>query len=356
MTLRLIGIFALAAAFAGAAQTQAPSKSPASAKAASPAPAASKGVPRAADGHPDLSGIWTNVTITPLERPRELAGKEFFTPQEAVEYEKTHVRNRDDRDAIKGTNADVTNAYNDFWWDSGTKVVKTRRTSIIVDPPDGRIPALTLHRQSQLRATADARRARCTRPGCGLENNGQPGPADGPEDRPLMERCLSFGNAAPMLPTAYNNNYEIVQTPGFVGIDVEMVHQMRRIPLDGSPHVASNVRLWVGDSRGRWEGDTLVIDTTNFTPDTSFRGSDENLHLIERLTRIDADTILYRFTIDDPTAFTKPWTGEIPFVKASGPLYEYACHEGNLGMTGILAGARADEKKAAENAAKKGAN
>ena len=170
-----------------------------------------------------------------------------------------------------------------------------------------------------------------------------------------MERCLSFGNAAPMLPSAYNNNYEIVQGPGFVGIDVEMVHQVRRVPLDGSPHLPSNVRQWVGDSRGHWEGNTLVIDTTNFTGNTSYRGSDENLHLIERLTRTDAETIIYRFTLDDPTAFTKPWTGEIPFVRTAGPLYEYACHEGNLGMTGILSSARSDEKKAAE-ALKKGGN
>jgi hypothetical protein len=315
--------------------------------------AAQKGAPRTADGHPDLSGIWTNVTITPLERPRDLAGKEFFTEQEALAYEKSHLRNRDDRDAIKGTNADVANAYNDFWWDSGTKVVKTRRTSIVVDPPDGRIPALTPERQKELQAAQQAKRERCKQPGCELENGGQPGPADGPEDRPLMERCLSFNNTTPMLPTAYNNNYQIVQTPAFIGIDVEMVHQMRRIPLDGSPHVASNVRQWVGDSRGHWEGDTLVIDTTNFNDQTSFRGSDKNLHMIERLTRVDADTIIYRFTIDDPTAFTKPWTGEIPFVKSTGQLYEYACHEGNRGMTGILAAARSDEKAAAKEVSKK---
>jgi hypothetical protein len=331
MTLRIVGVIALVALPA----------------------LAQKGVPRNADGHPDLSGIWTNVTITPLERPRDLAGKEFFTEQEALQYEKDHVRNRDKR-PDKGSVNDVNLAYNDFWWDSGTKVVKTRRTSIVVDPPDGRVPALLPERQAQLRAVAEARRARCSKPGCGIENSGQPGPADGPEDRPLMERCLSFGNAVPMLPTAYNNNYEIVQSPGFVGIDVEMVHQMRRVPIDGSAHLPANVREWVGDSRGRWEGDTLVIDTTNFNDKLSYRGSDENLHLTERLTRVDADTIIYRFTLDDPTAFTKPWTGEIPFVKSEGQLYEYACHEGNEGMAGILAGARADEKKAA--AAKKGDN
>jgi len=310
--------------------------------------AADNTVPRLADGHPDLSGIWTNVTITPLERPRELAGKEFFTPEEAAQYEKTHVQNRDNRADIKGTITDVLRAYNDAWWDSGTHIVKTLRTSIIVDPPDGRIPALTEERQRELRAIAEARQARCQHPGCEPENSGQLGPADGPENRPLMERCLWFGTAAPLMPSAYNNNYEIAQTPGFVGIDVEMVHQMRWIPIDGSPHLPGNVRQWAGDSRGHWEGDTLVVDTTNFNDQVSYRGSDRNLHLIERFTRVDAGTIMYRFTIDDPTAFTKSWTGELPFVKSPGPLYEYACHEGNLGMTDILSSARADEKKAAK--------
>ena len=330
MTLRLIGFFALAATIPAAAQNS---------------------VPRAADGHPDLSGIWTNKTVTPFERPRDLAGKEFFTDKEAAEYEKTHLFDVDKRDDIKGTNRDVASAYNSFWWDFGTKVGKTRRTSIVIDPPDGRIPPLTAERQKQLREMAEARERRCNKPGCEPENGGQLGPADGAEDRPLMERCLSFGNAAPMVASAYNNNYEIVQTPGFVGIDVEMVHQMRRIPIDGTSHLPSNVREWVGDSRGHWEGDTLVVDTTNFNNLVSFRGSDENLHLIERLTRVDADTIIYRFTIDDPTAFTKPWTGEIPFVKSDGLLYEYACHEGNEGMKGILSAARADEKKAANASA-----
>jgi hypothetical protein len=304
-------------------------------------------VPRAADGHPDLSGIWTNASITPFERPTELAGKEFFTEQEAAAWERNHQRNVDQRDDIKGTNADVTLAYNDAWWDRGTRLFKTRRTSVVIDPVDGRVPPLTEERKRQLQAIAEARRKRCEQPGCGLENSGQLGPADGPEDRPLMERCLWFGNVAPMISTAYNNNYEIVQTRDFIGIDVEMVHQMRRIPLDGSPHMPNTARFWAGDSRGRWEGDTLVIDTTNFHAETAFRGSDENLHLTERLTMLDPDTIRYRFTVDDPTAFTKSWAGEVTFVKSKGPLYEYACHEGNEGMIGILSGARAEEKKAA---------
>jgi len=308
--------------------------------------AAQDKVPRAPTGHPDLSGIWTNASITPFERPRELSGKEFYTEQEAAAYERSHQRDVDKRDEIKGTNADVALAYNNAWWDPGTKLFKTRRTSVVIAPPDGRIPPLTEERRRQLQVIADARRKRCEQPGCGLENSGQLGPADGPEDRPLMERCLWFNNVAPMISTAYNNNYEIVQTPDFVGIDVEMVHQMRRIPLDGSPHIAGNARFWAGDSRGRWEGDTLVIDSTNFRAETAFRGADENLHLIERLTRIDPGTIRYQFTVDDPTAFTKPWTGEVIFVKSDGPLFEYACHEGNEGMSGILAGARTEEKKA----------
>jgi hypothetical protein len=305
-------------------------------------------VPRTADGHPDFSGIWTNITITPLERPADLAGKEFFTEQEAVDYAKRTVqqRNRDQRE--RGSVRDVASAYNDFWWDSGTRVVKTRRTSIVVDPPDGRVPALTPTRQQQLAARAEAVKRRCEQPGCEPENSGLLGPADGPEDRPLMERCLAFGTGGPpMLSGAYNNNYQFVQSPGFLAINVEMAHDVRRIPLDGSPHLPSNVRQWMGDSRGHWEGDTLVVDTTNFTDETRFRGSDRNLHLMERFSLLDAETILYRFTVDNPSAFTRQWTGELPMVRISGPLFEYACNEGNSGLAGILASARADEKKAA---------
>jgi hypothetical protein len=312
------------------------------------------GLPHTADGHPDFSGLWTNVTITPFERPRDLAGKEYFTEQEVADYEKLTVqqRNRDRREP--GSNRDVASAYNDFWWDSGTKVVKTRRTSIVVDPPDGRVPPLTAERQKELAARVEATKRRCEQqPGCEPENSGLLGPADGPEDRPLMERCLHFGGAGPpMLPGAYNNNYQIVQSPGFVAIDVEMAHDVRRISLDGKPHVPPNVRQWMGDSRGHWEGDTLVVETTNFTDKTRFRGSDENLKLVERFTLADPNTIIYRFTVDDPTAFTKPWTGEIPMVRTEGPLFEYACNEGNSGMAGILSSARSDEKKATEAAKK----
>jgi hypothetical protein len=294
--------------------------------------------PRTQDGQPDLQGIWTNATITPLERPKELAGKEIFTEKEAAEYEKRVLEetNKDRRDG--SPEADIGRAYNDAWWDRGTKVVPTRRTSIVVDPPDGRIPPLTPEAQKAAAARTAA-----------LQH-----PAAGPEDRGLPERCILWPTAGPpMLPSAYNNNYQILQTPGFVVIFIEMIHDVRIIPLDGRPHLPSNIRQWMGDPRGHWEGNTLVVDTTNFTSKNPFRGSDRNLHLIERFTRIDPDTILYRFTVDDPTAFTRPWTGEAPMTKTPGPIYEYACHEGNYGMTNILSGARAEEK-AIEEAAKKG--
>jgi hypothetical protein len=230
-------------------------------------PAARSGIitaiPRTADGHPDFTGTWTNVTITPLERPRDLAGKEFFTPQGAAAYEEQSVQQRNHDRRERGTDRQVANAYNDFWWDSGTKVVKTLRRSIIIDPPDGRMTSQTAEYQRKL-ATREAVKRRCELPGCELENSEQRGPADGPEDRLLQERCLSFGNAVPILPTAYDDNYQFVQTPGFLAVNVEMVHDVRRIPLDHGAHLPANIRQWMGDSRAHWEGETLVIDTTNF--------------------------------------------------------------------------------------------
>src|SRR5579871_2394804 len=280
---------------------------------------------------PDLQGFWTNVTITPLERPAELAGKQFFTPQEAAAYEKEMVkRNNADRRDGAGTDADVGKAYNDFWWDRGTKVVPTLRTSLIVDPPDGRIPALTPEAQKR---QADARAV--------LRGHAN----DGPENRALSERCIVWPTAGPpMLPSFYNNNYQIVQAPGYVMILVEMVHDVRIIPTDGRPHFPSNVREWFGDSRGRWEGDTLVVETNNFqkSDKINFHGSDENMKLIEKFTRTGPETIKYEFTVYDPTAFTRPWSAEIPMNRMQGPIIEYACHEGNYAMEGMLAGARAD--------------
>jgi hypothetical protein len=293
-------------------------------------------VPRTPDGHPDLQGIWTNTTLTPMERPRDLAGKEFFTAQEAAAYEKRILENREQEPDV----AADTIADKNVWWEQGTKLSPTLRTSMVVDPPDGRVPALTP--EAQKRQQAERARTRLHA-------------LDGPEYQNLQSRCLLMPMAGPpMIPGPYNNNYQIVQTPSYVAILIEMIHDVRIIPLDGRPHLPSSVRQWLGDPRGHWEGDTLVVDTTNFTDKTTFRGSDQNLHLIERFTRVDPETIVYRFTIDNPTAFTKPWTAEIPMLKASGPIYEFACHEGNYGMTNILRTARAEEK-AAEEAGKKDA-
>jgi hypothetical protein len=308
--------------------------------------AAGQTLPRTPDGQPDLRGVWSSSTLTPLERPPELAGKQVLTPAEAAAYEK-QLLERGNRD-IRGESADVdvAGAYNELWFDRGKKVVGSRRTSLIVDPPDGTVPPLTPEAQKKVDAARAYARLH---------------PADGPEDRPLAERCLLWPTAGPpMLPGPYNNNYEIVQAPGYVIIVVEMIHDARIIPTDGRPHLPPTVRQWMGDPRGHWEGNTLVVETTNFTSKTSdvaaglrgstFRGSDDKLRLIERFTRMDANTIRYQFTVDDPTAFTKPWTAEIPMTKIPSPLLEYACHEGNYAMPGVLGGARAEEKKAEEAA------
>jgi len=309
-------------------------------------PAATWTPPRTPDGQPDLQGIWTSSTLTPLERPPELAGKQVLTPAEAAAYEKQLLQ-RGNRD-IRGESADVdvAGAYNELWFDRGKKVVGSRRTSLIVDPPDGRVPPLTPEAQKKL----DAARAYA-----------KLHPADGPEDRPLAERCLLWPTAGPpMLPGPYNNNYQIVQGPGYVVILVEMIHDARVIPIDGRPHLPPSIRQWLGDPLGHWEGNTLVVETTNFTDKTSdvgaglrgptFRGSDDRMRLIERFTRVDPNTLRYQFTVDDPTAFTKQWSAEIPMTKMPGTLLEYACHEGNYAMSGVLAGARAEEKKAGEAA------
>jgi len=291
--------------------------------------------PRTADGRPDLQGIWNSASLTPFERPKEFAGRDFFTAGEAAEYTKRVLdqSNRDRRGATPQD--DVNGAYNEAWFERGTKVAPNLRTSIVVDPPDGRVPPLT----------PEARDAAAVR---GAVQRRSP---EGPEDFALPVRCILWPTAGPpMIPGPYNNNYQIVQTRDYVAINAEMIHDVRIVPLDRRPHLPSAIRLWMGDSLGHWEGDTLVVDTTNFTDKTRYRGSDQNLHVIERFTRTAVDTIEYRFTIDDPTAFTKPWTGEIILSKAPGPLYEYACHEGNYSMTNILAATRAQEKAEAGEA------
>jgi hypothetical protein len=314
-----------------------------SGQAPSAAKAKARAVPRTPDGQPDLQGTWTNATVTPFQRPAELAGKEFFTEQEAAAFEQQRIQ-QNDVDRIEGERgaADLARrAYNNVWFDRGTHTVKSRRTSLVVDPPDGRVPPLTPEAQKK----HDSFRAQLA-----LH------PADGPEDRLLTERCILFGAAGPpMLPEPYNNNYQIVQSPGYVTILAEMNHEARIIPLDGRPHAPQNIRQWTGDSRGRWEGDTLVVDSSNFTFNNQSRFgvayldgmSDQNLHVVERFTRTDPDTILYRATVEDPTVYTKPWTVEISMTKREERVFEYACHEGNYGMFGILSGTRAEERKAA---------
>jgi len=302
--------------------------------------------PRLADGRADLQGIWDFGTITPLERPRSLGTKAFFSEEEAANYEREENR-RQNRDLIDpkegGLNypAGGVIPYNEVWYDRGSKIVKTKRTSLIVDPPEGRLPAMTPAGQKQAELRAIAAR----------DNQAGHPHADSWEDRPLQERCLLGSNAGPpMTPGPYNNNVQLFQTPGYVSLLTEMVHDARIVPLDGRPY--ANVRQWKGESRGRWERDTLVIETKNFKRGTTLAGTSQNTHLIERFTRTDANTLLYEFTVDDPTTWTRPWTAAVPMSKIDGPIYEFACHEGNHAMAGILAGARADEK-AAEEAAKK---
>jgi hypothetical protein len=285
--------------------------------------------PHTADGWPDLQGIWSNASLTPFERPKEFAGKEFFSEEEAAAFTKAALEraNRDRRGATP--QEDVAGAYNEAWFDRGTKVASNLRTSIVVEPTDGRVPPLTPAARDSAAARAAVQRRR----------------PEGPEDFDLPVRCIQWATSGPpMVPGPYNNNYQIVQTRDYIAINVEMIHDARIIPLDGRPHISSAIRRWMGDSVGHWEGDTLVVDTTNFTDKTHFRGSDRNLHVVERFTVSDADTIRYRFTIDDPTAFTKAWTGEIMMSRAAGPLYEYACHEGNYSLASMLAGARSEDK------------
>ena len=291
---------------------------------------------RTADGQPDLQGVWSNASIIPLERPRELEGKQTLTPEEATAYE-AKVFGRTSREGPLAPGQVGT--YNDFWWDADSKRAPNYHTAIIVDPPDGRVPALTPEAQRTLEADRAYAREH---------------PADGPEDRPLYERCIVYPmTGPPMLPSFYDNhqygpltsNYQIIQIPGYVVVLTEILHEARFIPLDGRPHLPSTVRQWMGDPRGHWEANTLVVDSTNFTGKSKFRGADGNFHLIERFTRIAPDILLYEFTVDDPTAFTKPWKGEIPMIASDSRVYEHGCHEGNYGLAGILGGARVDETK-----------
>jgi hypothetical protein len=303
--------------------------------------------PRTREGHPDLQGIWSYATLTPLERPAEFSGKAFLTDAEAAAFERKtlDVQNRDRRDGDgpggRGTDGrtDLDRAYNQVWWEYGAKVVGSRRTSLIIDPPDGQIPPLT----AEGRKSAEDKRGLWTANG-EYEGGARGLGFDSYLDRPLQERCLGWTvTGPPMLPGAYNNNMQVFQTPDAVAILNEMVHEHRIVPLDGRPQLESPLTLWMGSSRGRWDGDTLLVDTTNFKP-TVFRGASGALHLVERFRRADADTLLYEFTVDDPVTWTRPWTVQFPMSRSREPIFEYACHEGNYSLVNILAGARAAEK------------
>ena len=290
--------------------------------------------PRTPDGQPDIQGIWTNATITPFERPANLQGKEFLTAAEAAALERQSAGVRDDDGPPR--KGDV-GSYNQFWFDSGDRVVSSRRTSLVVDPPDGRVP---------LRPEAEAAR-----------NNARARESDSFEFMSVWDRCITRGVPGGMFPAGYNNAYQIVQKPGYMLIHYEMIHEPRIIPIDGRAHLPASVRLWNGDSRGRWQATTLVVDTTNYN-DRGWIATQaaagrikgvpqtESLHVVERFTPIDKNTIDYEATIDDPTMFTRPWTVSIPLHRSSTyRIYEYACHEGNHAVENVLRGARAQERQ-----------
>ena len=292
------------------------------------APPERPNAPRTTWGTPDLQGVWSTSTVTPFERPAAFEGQEFLTEEEAAEFAErvVSVRNADVRS--EGV-SDVTSAYNNHWYDWGTQFVSTRRTSLVIEPPTGRVPALT---------AAGKERVAGSIPIFGFQDGRNPGSW---LERGLWERCITRGVPNVMLPTAYNNHYQIFQTPGHVVILAEMIHDARIIPLDGTAPLPGSIRQWMGNSRGSWEGETLVVETSNFTHKTTYRGAAENLHLIERFSRLDADTLLYRVTIQDPTSFTQPWTVELPATKMAEPIYEYSCHEGNYSMANALSGSLA---------------
>jgi len=286
-------------------------------------------------GLPDLEGIWNSATATPLERPRELKDKPFFSAEEAAAWERQIARRNQEpspETLAKGTGTG-TGTYNTFFREFGTRTVRTRRTSIVIDPADGRIPTLTAEAAGIKRGRVERQRS-----------------PSGAEDLGLQDRCLSFLTAGPpMLPYSYNSNYQIVQTGDAVVIYAEMIHDVRIIHMDGRPHPGAGLRRWMGDSIGRRVNGTLVIDTANFNDEGGFYGDaggnfgwDRNLHLVERLSLFDRDTLLYQFDIDDPTAFTQPWKGELTMTRSSGPIYEYACHEGNYSLVNMLRGFRAN--------------
>lgn len=286
------------------------------------------------DARQAFEGVWNSATVTPLERPDALKDTPVFTAAEAAAFEAEAARRNED--PAPGAPRSGTGTYNGFYREWGTTTVKTRRTSIVTDPPDGRIPPLTS-------AAAEIRRTRLARMRA----------QENPEDLGLQDQCLAFVTAGPpLLPYSYNSNYQIVVTPKAVVVHAEMIHDARIIHTDGRPHLPAAVRQWMGDSIGRWEGTTLVVDTTNFMDGSGFYGDaggnfsfDENLHVVERFSLFDKDTLLYQFEIDDPTAYTQPWKGELTMTRSNERLYEFACHEANYSLENMLRGARATERK-----------
>ena len=296
--------------------------------------------PRTPDGQPDLQGLWTNESITRFERPSQLAGKEFLTAEEATELEERTAQRRAEAD--RAPEPGIVGSYNRVWFDSGTKVLSTRQTSLVVDPPDGRVP---------VRPEAEEKR-----------DDNFAKSADSYEYMSVWDRCISRGVPGSMFPAGYNNTYRILQSPGYVIILYEMIHDARIIPLDGRPHIAPNIRLWMGDSRGRWDGNTLVVESTNFHDRGWIASSaaagrikgiptSDALHVVERFTRVDADTIRWEVTIEDPNAYSRPWTVTMPLSRDPDyQIFEYACHEGDYAVPNILRGGRARDTAAAEAA------
>jgi len=311
--------------------------------------------PRTSWGDPDLQGVWDFRTITPLQRPEDLIGQEFLTEEEAVVFAEVQTR-RQNRDFIDSERGGLNYApeadggvvpYNEFWYDRGTSVISSRRTSLIIDPPDGQLPPFTPEAQRKAEAQREIGRE---------EQRGRPR-ADSHEDRPLGNRCIQHGKAGPPInPGAYNNNMQLFQTPGYIAILNEQIHSVRVIPLDGQPHLEPKILQWMGDSRGHWEGQTLVVETTNFNGQHQQVGrpslsSGGQLSLIERFTRLDPETLVYEYTVTDPATWVSPWTAQVPMRRNPDSIYEYACHEGNYSLAVILRGARLEEQ-AAEEAAK----
>ncbi len=307
-------------------------------------PVAAQSVPQTAWGQPDLQGIWDFRTITPLQRPEDLGDKEFLSEEEAANAEQEVVDRNADLLTREARRTEATTSvdrgeegapgfYNNFWLDQGTRTVGTRRTSLVVDPPNGRLPAMTAAAERLAAAGRSYRDAH---------------PSDSWVDRSSYDRCiLGFNAGPPITPGGYNQNLQLFQTPDHVVLVTEMVHTVRVVPLDGRPALDSDIQQWSGDSRGHWDGDTLVVETANFLAARRWRGTTSNMRLVERFTRVDADTLDYTYTVIDPETWTSAWTASIPMRRTDVPMYEYACHEGNYSMPGILAGARADDAKAA---------